>query len=174
MPTQEFVDKYEAANTPLFCEREDCVALWLGNFESADALDEYIDTKYQDEKGFAKHLKDLFKPENENRPFENDLKQFFSDFYNVFEYDFGLVSDDDFIEAEVFPQATDKFGVLLSPFSFSEQTIPLFEEQFGLTADKPYNTVIMLFNLEYHGQVTAVDHGNLQVKFIGNALVPQP
>ena len=174
MPTQEFIEKYEQGKTPLFCEKEDYVSLWLGNFDSSETLDEYLDTKYSDEKGFAKHLKDLFVPENANRPFEEDLKGFFDEFYNVFEYDFGLVSDDDFVEAEVFPQASDRVGTLLLPFSFSDQLIPLFEEKLGLTVDKPYNTVILLFNLAYQGQVKEAARKGLEVKFMGNVYVPQP
>ncbi|MBR5486330.1 MAG: immunity 22 family protein [Oscillospiraceae bacterium] len=174
MPTKEFLDKYNNGKTPLYCEKENYVAMWVGNFESSEILDEYMDTKFSDERGFAKHLKDLFVPENANRPFENDLKQFFDEFYNVFEYDFGVVSDDDFIEAEVFPQKSNRIGTLLLPFSFSEQIIPLFEEKFGLTLDEEYNTVILLYNLEYHGQVTQAEHDGLSVKFVGNVYVPQP
>lgn len=174
MPTQEFMDKYEQEKTLLFCEKEDYVSLWLGNFESSEALDEYLDTKYADERGFAKHLKDLFVPENADRPFEEDLKQFFDEYYNVFEYDFGLVSDDDFVEAEVFPQASDRIGTLLMPFSFSDQLIPLFEEKLGLAVDQPYNTVILLFNLAYQGQVTEASRKGLHIKFMGNVYVPQP
>ena len=174
MPTQEFLDKYAVGKTTLFCEKEDYVSLWLGNFTSSETLDEYLDTKYSDEKGFQKHLKDLFTPENADRPFEQDLKQFFNEFYNVFEYDFGLVSDDDFIEAEVFPEASDRIGSLLLPFSFSEQIIPLFEEKLGLTVEQPYNTVILLFNLAYEGQVTFAERKGVSVKFMGNVYVPQP
>ena len=86
--------KYKARQTMLNCEREDYAALWVGSFASNDQLYEYLDTHYDDEPGFRQGLKKLFVPQNARRPFEGDLRTFFQDFYNQFEYDFGVSFDE--------------------------------------------------------------------------------
>lgn len=84
-------------------EQNGYVSIWAGNFTSEEQLHTYLATVYQGEdetdEAFSQKLAKLFLPENQHRTCEGEFKALYDEFYNQFEYDFGLTFDEDFCEA---------------------------------------------------------------------------
>ena len=85
------------------------MAVWLGTFADPEEFYRYVQTCYctLDEAEldpeyifspaeFEERLHKLFRPENGERPEEAILRRAFRTQYNAFEYDFGLLFDEDF------------------------------------------------------------------------------
>ena len=84
--------------------QEGYVSLQVGYCEDYDTLNEYLSTQYLEEHEIGEEpgeiWKELFLPTNQDRACEEELKDAFNyEDFNQFEYDFGLVFDEDFREA---------------------------------------------------------------------------
>lgn len=93
-----------------YAEKEGYVSLWIGKCKDYSMIDEYLSTIYFDEdfdgdveKAEQKEIwKKRFLPANRHRACEEEIKESFNyEFFNQFEYDFGLTFDEDFREARV-------------------------------------------------------------------------
>ena len=82
-------------------EQNGYVSIWAGNFTSEEQLHTYLATVYQGEdetdEAFSQKL-ESFLPENQHRTCEEEFKALYDEFYNQFEYDFGLTFDEDFVK----------------------------------------------------------------------------
>jgi len=157
-----------------YCE-EGCgfVSLWLGNFKNENQLDDYLDTVYQDfdnetDSEFQQRLNKLFLPENANRPCEQSFKELFDEFYNQFEYDFGITHDEDFRERSYLDTSSSSISVLIGEHSYAETFIHYFVDLFKESLDKKYNTVILIYDCHYDGYVKQIHHDQFDVEFFGS------
>jgi len=128
----------------------------------------YLSTVYIDDMNKEKMLNELFLPCNKNRPCEQELKNIFDEFYNQFEYDFGLSFDEDFREASVLEGFSDNLDTLLSGFSASNTFLDEVKLSTCAPLTQPYNAIVVLYNFQYDGSITEVKHENLNLQFIGN------
>lgn len=110
-----------------YAEKEGYVSLWIGECKDYRTIDEYLSTIYFDEdfdgdieKAEQKDIwKNLFLPANRYRDCEEELKESFNyEFFNQFEYDFGLSFDEDFREACVLNYDTKDLEKLCNGFSY--------------------------------------------------------
>ena len=92
-------------------------------------IDEYLSTIYFDEdfdgdveKAEQKEIwKERFLPANRHRDCEAEIKESFNyEFFNQFEYDFGLTFDEDFREAHVLACETRNLEQLFDGFSYCD------------------------------------------------------
>ena len=150
-------------------DKENNVSIWLGDCNSLKELNTYLSTVYIDnEIDAGEILNKLFLPCNQNRPFEQELRNTFDEHYNQFEYDFGLSFDDDFIEANVLEKFSDNIDVLLDGFSSSDTFLEEVKRSIGNPLAKSYNAIVILYNFKYDGRATEIKHKNLNLYFIGN------
>jgi hypothetical protein len=108
-------------------QKQGRVSIWLGNIESQNHLDKYVNLTY-DEDG------------------ESVTSKFFLDF-NV---DMDEI-DEDFIEKAVLDVKYDNISVLLEGCSYEEFIIPQVRKHVIL--NKLYNAVILIYNFEYENLV---------------------
>lgn len=154
-------------------DQEGWVSVWVGSCDRWAALDEYLSDVYLEEwENFHPHPKALetlskvFLPENADRPFEEELRDCFNgESYNQFGYDFGLVFDEDFREAEVLDTPTKDLEKLI-PFSESSEYVPLIREQYGDTLPA-YNAAVALYDFRYTGGVKEARHNGIYLRFLG-------
>lgn len=111
--------------------------------------------------------RNLFIPANQSRVYEDELKDCFNyEFFNQFEYDFGLTFDEDFREANVLDQETVDLEVLFDGFSDSDSFIKKIET-LNFDVKEGYNTAVVLYNFKYEGDVCEVRHNDLYLCFLG-------
>ena len=154
-------------------DQEGWVSVWVGSCGRWAALDEYLSDVYLEEwencRPHPKALEALAKvvlPENAGRPFEEELRDCFNgESYNQFGYDFGLVFDEDFREAEALEAPTKDLEKLI-PFSESSGYVPLIREQYGDTLPA-YNAAVALYNFRYTGGVKEARHNGIYLRFLG-------
>ena len=102
------------------------MAVWLGTFADPEEFYRYVQTCYctLDETEldpeyifspaeFEERLHKLFRPENGERPEEATLRRAFRTQYNAFEYDFGLLFDEDFAVCDYCMEPTEDLSLLL-------------------------------------------------------------
>ena len=81
------------------------VSLWVGRCDNYDILDNYLSTVYVDNDTESyEALKSIFISGNKYRVCEAELKNTFDGYvkhYNQFEYDFGMLFDEDFCDGNV-------------------------------------------------------------------------
>lgn len=153
-------------------ENSGYVSIWAGRLKNKEQLNNYLATVYQREdeadEEFSKKLEQLFLPENQNRACEVELKELYDEFYNQFEYDFGFTFDEDFREALYYESFSTKLDQLLhDDFSYSEQFKGEFISKVGNELSKPYNTIILLYDVNYDGQISTVTHDTIHIDFLG-------
>lgn len=144
-----------------YSEKEGYVSLWIGKCKNYNMVDEYLSTVYFDddfngdmERAEQSDIwKNLFIPANRHRDCENERKELFNyEFFNQFEYDFGLSFDEDFREACVLDYDTKDFEKLFDGFSDCES----FQDKVkGLVSCRfsECNTAVALYNFKYDGGV---------------------
>ena len=129
-------------------DQEGWVSVWVGSCGRWAALDEYLSDVYLEEwENCRPHpkaleaLEKVFLPENRDRPFEEELRDCFNgEGYNQFGYDFGLVFDEDFREAEVLDTPTKDLEKLITVFKLElpkEDEIRTIIEEFAKANDQP-------------------------------------
>lgn len=154
-------------------DQEGWVSVWAGTFPDYQTLDRYLSDVYLEEwENFQPHpkaleaLEKVFLPENRDRPFEEELRDCFNgESYNQFCYDFGLVFDEDFREAQVLPRPTKDLEELI-PFSESSGYVPLIRERYGDTLP-PCNAAVALYDFRYTGAVEEARHDGIWLRFLG-------
>jgi len=147
-------------------EKKGYVSLWIGKCKNYNIVDDYLSTIYLDEND-SDIWKDLYIPANKNRDCEEELKEYFNyEYFNQFEYDFGLSFDEDFREAEVLDYDTKNIRELFDGFSYYD----LFRDKLIEVNDKYYlefNTAIALYDFKYEGNIVEAEHENIHLYFLG-------
>ncbi len=154
-------------------ENSGYVSIWLGNFNDNEQLNDYLDTVYQDEhesdKDFAKKLAQLFVVGNQKRPYEREFRELYDEFYNQFAYDFGLTFEEDFREAVCYAIASNKLNQLIhDDFAFAEQFKKPMISKVGNDLPIAYNTIILLYDVNYDGHISTIHHGTFSLEFLGS------
>lgn len=156
--------------------QEGYVSIWVGNCTDNNVLGEYLSTVYLDEDedyddglNPPKRLQEVFLPANKDRACEEEIRESFNnEWYNQFEYDFGLTFDEDFSEREVYDSTTDSIEELLTGFSLYDTFL---EEAKTLKNDHlpECNTVVILYNFKYEGGIAEAEHEGVHLYFLGYA-----
>jgi hypothetical protein len=120
-----------------YMEKEGVVSLFIGNSKSYKDLQNYIFNSYTEDG-------DLLPSEFE--------KDFNIDYYN-----------EDFREVEFYDEPSNDLRVLLEGFSYDEEIIPKFIELCGERLNQEANSVILLYNFQYNGNVNEKN----QFRFLG-------
>ncbi|MGG2074030.1 immunity 22 family protein [Lysinibacillus irui] len=154
-------------------ENEGYVSIWAGNFTNEEQLATYLNTVYQGEEetdeAFSQKLKQLFLAKNEHRPCEEAFKALYDEFYNQFEYDFGLTFDEDFCETLFDEVSSNQLGQLIrDEFSYAQQFKHQLIEKIRKELPKAYNTVVLLYDVKYEGQIQHMHHEVFHLDFIGS------
>jgi hypothetical protein len=118
-------------------EKEGFVSLFIGNSKSYKDLRNYILNSYTEDG-------DLLPSEFE--------KDFNIDYYN-----------EDFREVEYYDEPSNDLRVLLEGFSYDEEIIPKFIELCGERLNQEANSVILLYDFQYNGNVNEKN----QFRFLG-------
>ena len=118
-------------------EKEGFVSLFIGNSKSYKDLQNYILNSYTEDG-------DLLPSEFE--------KDFNIDYYN-----------EDFRKVEFYDEPSNDLRVLLEGFSYDEEIIPKFIELCGERLNQEANSVILLYNFQYNGNVNEKN----QFRFLG-------
>ncbi|WP_339210801.1 immunity 22 family protein [Aeribacillus sp. FSL K6-8210] len=118
-------------------EKEGFVSLFIGNSKSYKDLQNYILNSYTEDG-------DLLPSEFE--------KDFNIDYYN-----------EDFREVEFYDEPSNDLRVLLEGFSYDEEILPKFIELCGERLNQEANSVILLYNFQYNGNVNEKN----QFRFLG-------
>lgn len=156
-------------------EQEGYVSLWIGKCKDYSVVDEYLSTKYFDEDfdgdiektEQSEIWKKLFVPANRDRSFEEELKEMFNyEFFNQFEYDFGLSFDEDCREAQVLDCNTRNLEKLFSGFSYSDSFLDKVKEMKNSHLPD-CNTAVVLYDFKYDGSILKAEHENFQLYFFG-------
>jgi Immunity protein 22 len=108
-------------------EKEGFASLFIGNSKSYKDLRNYILNSYTEDG-------DLLSSEFE--------KDFNIDYYN-----------EDFREVEYYDEPSNDLRVLLEGFSYDEEIIPKFIELCGERLNQEANSVILLYDFQYNGNV---------------------
>ncbi|MCI0765529.1 immunity 22 family protein [Bacillus sp. TL12] len=124
-------------------EKEGMVSLWLGNIESEDFLEDYFHIKYTEDG-------------------DSILSPFIKD-YHICMYDI----DEDFIEIEFYLKRSDHLETLLAGCSYEEVVIPQMKRCASNMLEMKYNTIIMIYNYEYSGEITNKNENRYEMKYIG-------
>lgn len=118
-------------------EKEGFVSLFIGHSNSYDELQNYILVSYSED-GDA--------------------------IPSQFEKDFNIdYHDEDFREVEFYDEPSDDLRVLLEGFSYDEEIIPKIIEICSERLNQEANSVILLYNFQYHGNVNEAN----QFRFLG-------
>ena len=120
-----------------YMEKEGFVSLFIGNSKSYKDLQNYILNSYTEDG-------DLLPSEFE--------KDFNIDYYN-----------EDFRKVEFYDEPSNDLRVLLEGFSYDEEIIPKFIELCGERLNQEANSVILLYNFQYNGNVNEKN----QFRFLG-------
>lgn len=142
------------------------VSLWVGRCNNYDVLNNYLSTVYIDE-DIEPHdvLKNIFISINKDRACEEELKNAFDEYYNQFEYDFGLSFDEDLRDGHVLEHFTDDLEVLFSGFSYYDTFIDeakTLHKQFSKC-----NAAVALYDLKYCGDILESKHKDISLCFLG-------
>lgn len=156
-------------------EKEGYVSLWVGKCEDFGMIDNYLSTMYFDEifDGDAEKAeqsdvwKKLFLPANRDRDCEEELKKSFNyEFFNQFEYDYGLSFDEDFREANVLDYDTKDLDKLFDGFSCCESFLEQIKD-LDVSHLPECNTAIALYDFKYEGGILEAEHENIRLHFLG-------
>ena len=128
-------------NIKAYYRKDHYVSLWLCKVNSEQKLEEYVDLDYD-------------KVENDEIPFELGC-DFLISWY-----------DEDFLEISYRPE--DKGWDLLKEHSYMEDLLPGLIERFQDEMDDKFNSVILIYNLDYDGNVKEVENQYGYFKFIGS------
>ncbi|KKK37457.1 hypothetical protein WQ57_13475 [Mesobacillus campisalis] len=122
-------------------EREGYVSLWVGEFDSQEKLDDYLDIEFTED-GDA--------------------------LLSEFEKDFSIEYDDiDFREAVYFKQPPATFQETLKGFSYDDIITTRFTGQYAKDLPHIFNTVVLLYNFKYDGGSALAKGGANQLRYIG-------
>lgn len=142
------------------------VSLWVGRCNNYNVLNNYLSTVYIDE-DIEPHeaLKNIFISVNKDRACEEELKNAFDEYYNQFEYDFGLSFDEDLRDGNVLEHFTDDLEVLFDGFSYYDTFIneaKTLHKQFSKC-----NAAVALYDFKYCGDILESKHKDISLYFLG-------
>lgn len=127
------------------------VSLWLGTIKTKpidDMLVQYLAFEY-DEDGNAIHP-----------PFSHD--------FEIEEF------AEDFREAGILDEPKHRIEDMLQGCSYEDEVIPLFQNLIDKTLMlETFNTVILLYNFNYHGKVKHVSNEQMDMIYIGSVQMQQ-
>ena len=155
-------------------EKEGFVSLWVGECKDYNTIDEYLSTIYLEddfdgdveEAEQSEVWKKVFISANQSRDCEEELKEYFNyECYNRFEYDFGLVFDEDFREVNVLDSDTENLEILLEGLSYSSSFID--EVKMNCPQMRKCNTAVVLYDFKYEGNIHAIEHDDIRLHFLG-------
>ncbi len=126
----------------------DCyVSLWAGCSESDEKLLDYISVDYSEE----------------------DSDDYY---YSQFMKDFGIDDfDEDCVERIFLDNETDSIKYLLSGCSYEDKVIPEFEKIICNFPDKKYNSVILVYDMNYDGNITVAENKYCRLRFVGTVKI---
>ncbi|MFC3926744.1 immunity 22 family protein [Clostridium punense] len=75
--------------------------------------------------------------------------------------------DDDFREAKYFKEPLNNINKILENFSYDHILIKYFKGVVGDNLTQNYNTIILLYNFDYDGEIREYSNGNEMISFIG-------
>ncbi|MCM1327026.1 MAG: immunity 22 family protein [Lachnoclostridium sp.] len=111
-------------------------------------------------------MEKVFISANQSRDCEEELKEYFNyEYYNQFEYDFGLVFDEDFREANVLDYDTENLEILFDGFSCSDSFID--EAKMNCSQMQKCNTAVALYDFKYEGNIHVAEHESISLHFLG-------
>ncbi|WP_028402819.1 immunity 22 family protein [Ectobacillus panaciterrae] len=123
-------------------EKENIVALWVGNVSSMGELEEYLETTYTE---------------------DGDLLP------SAFAQDFGIeYYDEAFQEIDYREHATANINELLADFSYDEELISKYTSLYGEGLSSKFNSVILLYNFEYTGSLKKVVNSGRSFEYLGS------
>lgn len=154
------------------------MAVWLGTFADPEEFYRYVQTCYctLDEAEldpeyifspaeFEERLHKLFRPENGERPEEATLRRAFRTQYNAFEYDFGLLFDEDFAVCDYCMEPTEDLSLLLEEWpELLEPVRKLVQEQ---NFREPVNCIFAVPSCMYTGPVRISNPQGGTLWFVG-------
>ncbi|MFF2484324.1 immunity 22 family protein [Paenibacillus sp. NPDC058071] len=122
-------------------EKEGFVSLWVGKVQSAAELSNLLAVSYSDEGDFVPSI--------------------FAKHFEIIRY------DDATIEAEYYETASNDLNQLLEGFSYDDEIVTRFEElvQVGLPND--INSVVLLYNFKYTGEIFEATFQSNYLRFLG-------
>jgi len=122
-------------------QEEGVVSLWIGQADSSDALDAYMQTGYSDDGDFIP---------------------------SPFAKDFGIrYYDEDFREAQHYEKPSRSVRELLRGYSYDDVVIPKFVQLLGESFPEEVNAVVMLYNFKHDGNVQANTGGAVKLRYMG-------
>ena len=134
------------------CERKaGYLGFWVGNFENVEDFYKYIQSFYcifeEDEeeeeynpeynfleKDFNKELEKIF---SVDKKWKKDFQEMFEEYFNRFEYDFGVTFDEDFQICGNSEEPTDKLEVLFNKWKDLIEPVKKFSPKNKI--NKKYN-----------------------------------
>lgn len=124
-------------------EKEGFVSIWFGNMKSQNFLEKYVNSIY-DEDG-------EYKPSQFLEDFRIDIDEL----------------DEDFIEKVNYNFISDKLNELLKGCSYSNEVIPRICKKIGEEINEEVNTVILLYNFNYLGEIIKINKEEYSIKYYG-------
>lgn len=122
-------------------QEEGAVSLWIGQADSPDALDAYMQTGYSE---------------------DGDLIP------SPFARDFGIrYYDEDFREAQHYEKPSRSIRDLLRGYSYDDVVIPKFIQLLGESFPEEVNVVVMLYNFKYVGSVQENTGEGVKLRYMG-------
>lgn len=163
------------------CERKaGYLGFWVGNFKDVEDFYKYIQPFYcifeEDEeeeeynpeynfleKDFNKELEKIF---SVDKKWKKDFQEMFEEYFNRFEYDFGLTFDEDFQICGNSGEPTDKPEVLFKEWKDLIEPVKKFlgKDRF----DKKYNCFFGIPSCKYGGAVKKISNEWGELEFLGN------
>lgn len=123
-------------------EKEGSVSLWIGNINTDDSLQQYVELIYTDEGEWLPAL-------------------FLTDF-NIDMDDFS----EDFIERIFYEKDVKTLTELLRGCSYENIVIPRFRKALSENLPSNINSAILLYNFEYDGNIKEVKNNIGSFKFV--------
>ncbi|MCM1507304.1 MAG: immunity 22 family protein [Ruminococcus flavefaciens] len=118
------------------------VSLWVGNVDSDELLSDYISVNYEDEESDSYGYSQFMKNFDIDELYEDDMERIFHD------------------------KETSSLRELLSGCSYEDKVIPEFEKILSDFPDKNYNFAILVYDMNYDGNITMADDDYYWIKFI--------
>lgn len=123
-------------------QKDNIVSLWLGNFNSDEKFKKFMDVDYTD---------------------DGDLiPSIFQKSFKIEDYDI------DFSEINYKETKSNDLKILLKGASYDYEIIDKFSEEYANKLNKRYyNTVVLLYNFGYSGEIKNVKIDNNEIEYIG-------
>lgn len=121
-------------------EKINYVSIWLARFDCYEELREYIQEVYTDDGDQESQF----------------MKDFMINYY-----------DEDFREADFLEEGSSSFSELLKDYSYYKSIISNYTNCKSDKLKRAYNSVILLYDYKYEGEVNKKEYSNKIIEFIG-------